>query len=1114
MFGSKIDMAKFLLCPEASVFNKRYVPFSQIASEDDRLRQPVAYKLSRRVNAQLGYVEADLREEICALKGQVREVIDQINNHFETMSSRIDKVTRSEAPKGSEGKYMKICFMSDEETSPEQNRGRSASYSGGTDSKNARKVLEEARQEMNKVRFEKAKQEERKEINVLDFLDGPSVWTAVKKFSGTEDEPFSRWIVQMEDRFDLAEAAFNDAQKIARVKIFLRGAARSYFDELPAAAKADYARMKAALSDRFASTASKPLANQKLSAIQQRKGENVLEYAERVRKLVETATAGEAAAVKSHRLLHDFIRGLEPAVRIMVKKDDPDTYEKAVEKARKFESLLEEEGRLMNAAEINRIEVTPEKSEGDKVRDEVSRLTQMIGTLAQKVNEAQRGPIQAQMQMYRDTRNPDGKMVCNHCGRTGHRMANCFRRRDGLPPIQPRRERQNPQGNWSPQYGQREINVLDTLGLISYRSIKQFSGTDDEPFEDWVRQLDDSFELAETPLDEAQKAARLKYFLTGAARSFFDDLPDPHHEDYSSSVARLKARFDGKTARSLANQKLCSISQRPNETVTKYAERVRELVHAATRGLDGAIRDHSMLNDFVKGLKPALRITVKRDEPANFQEALHSAKRHEILFEEEGLLAEKPRVRNAEVTAHSPLNDLKELKRQLTELYNQLVSLQGSCYAQPVNDNRRYIERRDRSREQRFQGQARWNAIPTRAQENRIGDGKCFKCNQEGHWARDCREKPLSTRFPQRKPYAANRDGAQERNNSYNGRLTGANATPLGTIRPLTESPAMPPAKGAINTLSAGKDFSEPKSSPITFTRPSPEQWQFRPGMGMKPSKQINVMERNDSFQVRTRGTKGLKQALAGLVFICTMVSIFAQTNMTSVGSAMICHPNASSQLWKMPSKHACQVRIDNDREKALLATIDIFQPNVKRYETTAFHCKKIRTITTYTGNLMNQKSAAEVHEQLSVTSEECFRMHEHRQCDFGTLQDRSGIWMTDDVPAADDRWWVFALTEKKVETRNCYLYNTVVIGMWGRDHIISPAGKTETCAYTDEHCPLGDGSVIIWKKDKTERCPYLKMVTWNGIVKGGVWISDSEEFALSFPRERKVVGNCEASLH
>lgn len=232
-----------------------------------------------------------------------------------------------------------------------------------------------------------------------------------------------------------------------------------------------------------------------------------------------------------------------------------------------------------------------------------------------------------------------------------------------------------------------------------------------------------------------------------------------------------------------------------------------------------------------------------------------------------------------------------------------------------------------------------------------------------------------------------------------------------------------------------------------------------------------------------------------------------------TVPIAMICHPNATSQLWRLPGRHACQLRVDNAAEKVLPATLDIFQPNVKRYETKAFHCTKVRTTTTYTGNLLNQKSSRKTNEQLSVSSEECFRMHEHRQCEFGTLREDLGTWTTGNAPPEDDRWWVFGLTERIVETRNCLVYETVVISMWGRDHIISPAGKTETCPYAEENCPLGDGSMLIWKRDKSESCSYAKMVTWSGMVKSGVWISESEEFALSFPKERKTLKSCDDTL-
>ncbi|KAH7711806.1 hypothetical protein AAVH_20901 [Aphelenchoides avenae] len=153
------------------------------------------------------------------------------------------------------------------------------------------------------------------EVNIMEMADQAQSWNGVSKFGGTGEMPFSQWIVKLEDYFDLEKTALTSVQKIARVKFLLEGNARAYFNELqedPASTEADkknYGLIKNALAQKFTAKAAKSLANLKLSVAQQR-------------------------------------AGLNPAIRIMVKKEEPADFDAAVDWAQRLESLLEEEARL------------------------------------------------------------------------------------------------------------------------------------------------------------------------------------------------------------------------------------------------------------------------------------------------------------------------------------------------------------------------------------------------------------------------------------------------------------------------------------------------------------------------------------------------------------------------------------------------------------------------------------------------------------------------------------------------------------------------------------------------------------------------------------------------
>lgn len=79
-----------------------------------------------------------------------------------------------------------------------------------------------------------------------------------------------------------------------------------------------------------------------------------------------TATIGEDLAVAKYHLLNEFIRGLKPSVRIMVKKEYPADFHSALEYAIRFEGLQDEEAGLDRSGYLNTIHtVYPYKQRSD-----------------------------------------------------------------------------------------------------------------------------------------------------------------------------------------------------------------------------------------------------------------------------------------------------------------------------------------------------------------------------------------------------------------------------------------------------------------------------------------------------------------------------------------------------------------------------------------------------------------------------------------------------------------------------------------------------------------------------------------------------------------------------
>ncbi|KAL6737938.1 hypothetical protein Aduo_011540 [Ancylostoma duodenale] len=135
-------------------------------------------------------------------------------------------------------------------------------------------------------------------------------------------------------------------------------------------------------------------------------------------------------------------------------------------------------------------------------------------------------------------------------------------------------------------------------------------------------------------LTSEQKANFSIGFLDGVAREKIEEMTPDDRKDYDLVVAHLKSYFEGPQQRYMARQLLATCRQELGESAALFANRLLNLVRAATSGQDPATQKERVLEEFVARLRPDTRYYVKLEGPVTFEQAVNKAQMVEQLLSE------------------------------------------------------------------------------------------------------------------------------------------------------------------------------------------------------------------------------------------------------------------------------------------------------------------------------------------------------------------------------------------------------------------------------------------------------------------------------------------------
>ncbi|VDO28832.1 unnamed protein product [Heligmosomoides polygyrus] len=166
--------------------------------------------------------------------------------------------------------------------------------------------------------------------------------------------------------------------------------------------------------------------------------------------------------------------------------------------------------------------------------------------------------------------------------------------------------------------------------------LSPFTGSADEGplFSMWLRRLEDIMRMRPGLVSTEQKASILIGHLDGVAREKVEELSEDARKDFASVVNHLKASFEGPQQRYVARQQLSSCRQELGESSSAFANKILNLVRAATAGQDPHGQMERTLEEFVARLRSDIRYFVKLDNPATLEQAVNKAQMVEQLLTE------------------------------------------------------------------------------------------------------------------------------------------------------------------------------------------------------------------------------------------------------------------------------------------------------------------------------------------------------------------------------------------------------------------------------------------------------------------------------------------------
>lgn len=329
--------------------------------------------------------------------------------------------------------------------------------------------------------------------------------------------------------------------------------------------------------------------------------------------------------------------------------------------------------------------------------------------------------------------------------------------------------------NEEEQHDQRP-RPIQAIAIHTPIKVKKFTGskTDNAKVEDWIRDFKEAA-AANQWITDAQKVTHLKHNLDGMAMNWFrarfaDDEPDD--VDFRDVITELQAQFGAARPKLKYLKELHTLQQREDESVQDYYCTMLGLL----RGADIDLDSQRAVDYVITGLKPSLAARVYADE-GKYQTTADLFKKLKILDEAEGhrrkavedsddliMAADEDRRRNdrRRGSVHREPSPQCESMIDREGDRRSSGSRRGSVHRDPspgyennnserapdFNSRAEALRRAPSPVRYRSDQETQTAQAPRVHWQDNHEDTQCFKCNQMGHWAKDCRSRQYMGQDP------------------------------------------------------------------------------------------------------------------------------------------------------------------------------------------------------------------------------------------------------------------------------------------------------------------------------------------------------------------------------
>ena len=267
----------------------------------------------------------------------------------------------------------------------------------------------------------------------------------VKQFTGEGGRNLRAW---MRDMTKVGLTLGNDQEKMKVLALqTLKGPAADFYSRLlRQRPQATWAEILQALKSRFSDQTDEQFAQQRLKRLKQNTGESAQNFAERIVDIAEEAfgTIDLSAPLIQQQLKDVFLDGFrDDQIARRIIRQHPNSLDSALQIAVQ-EQLTNRTFDLRQKEEP--MEVDMASGTNNNMGELKTMLTEVLSLARQGPPQNPQTNTQNEPRTYKGkplqwTR--DGKVVCAHCSKIGHRWRQCFKRKQ-------EEEQKKDQGNWKP----------------------------------------------------------------------------------------------------------------------------------------------------------------------------------------------------------------------------------------------------------------------------------------------------------------------------------------------------------------------------------------------------------------------------------------------------------------------------------------------------------------------------------------------------------------------------------------------------------------------------------------------------------------------------------------